>query len=208
MSILNENTHYDCLKLDINSEYFIYDEKLKTVNEHFDKLNEMNDDFDYYMITVLDKNSKLMNDMKKVSTIRFNISNKAIGADPIISDYISFQHIMKIMSLEDYLNLDKQEVSDKYEYKYLIIHDELPHLDNLNYIRNLAGYEIDCVHLNADSEYFGYDSKNNELFEQDIIYDTRRQIFSYILDMDEKFKKSKPGLTLRYGNKFIKILNK
>jgi hypothetical protein len=203
---IEKNKHYDCLKLDINSEYFIYDSDSKTVNEHFDKFNEMNIDFDYYYITVLNKDSKLINDMKNIHTIKFNLNKqKLIGTDIIIDDYLAFQYIMKTMSLEDYLNLNDINISNKYEYKFLIIHDELPHLDNLKYIKNIAGYEIDCVHLNADSEYFKYYPENNELRETNEINDTRRKINSYILDIDEEFKKLKPGLIITYGDKFKSI---
>lgn len=201
-----KNTHYDCIRLDINSEYFIYDKQLKIVNENFEKLNNMNIDFDFYIITISDENSKLINDMKNTSTIIFNLSDKAIGADPFISEYIEFQHLIKLMTLEDYLSLDKSEISNKYEGKYLIIHDELPHLYNLQYIKDLVGYEIDCVHLNANSEYFGYNSIQNELFELDLIHDVRRRILSYILDINEIFKKSNPGLNIDYSDK-LKYIN-
>lgn len=198
---ISENAHYDCIKLDIDSEYFTYNEDLKIVDENFEKLNEMHIDFDFYIITISNRNSKLITDMKNTSTIAFNLSEKVIAADRFISDYIEFQYLMKLMSLEDYLNLNNPEISNKYEGKYIIIHDELPHLHNLQYIRDLVGYEVDCVHLNANSEYFGYSNFQNELFELDLIYDVRRRILSYILDIDEKFKNSNPELNIDCGNK-------
>ena len=198
---ISENAHYDCIKLDIDSEYFTYNEDLKIVDENFEKLNEMHIDFDFYIITISDRNSKLITDMKNTSTIIFNLSEKVIAADRFIGDYIEFQYLMKPMSLEDYLNLNKPEISNKYEGKYIIIHDELPHLHNLQYIRDLVGYEVDCVHLNANSEYFGYSNFQNELFELDLIYDVRRRILSYILDIDESFKNSNPELNIDCGNK-------
>jgi hypothetical protein len=199
-SEIKNNMHYDCIEFDINSKYFIYDPVVKIVCENFDDLTKMNVDFDYYVVSCSDSNSKLLQDMKKLSSIKLNFSNKAIGASPFISDYISFQYIITTMNKDDYLNLHNEDIRNKYEGKYVLMHDELPHLDNFEYIKDLVGYEIDCVHLNANSDYFRYDSKNNELYECDELYNPRRQILSYILDINISDYSDK--IKLEHGNKF------
>jgi hypothetical protein len=144
------NSHYDCIKIPIDSEFFKYDEKLMTLNENFVKLNEMNINFDYYSIYIKSNNNfnfqiQLFRDMNKHSTVKFNFSKKLINLPSFIDEYILFQKLLKIMTIDDYLKLDNSEILDKYENKYLIIHDKLPHIDNLNYINNLIGFEIDNV---------------------------------------------------------------
>ena len=153
------NSHYDCIKIPIDSEFFEYDEKLMILNENFVKLNEMNIDFDYYSIYINSNNTfefqfQLFKDMIKYSTIKFNFSEKLIDLPSYIDDYISFQKLLKIMTIDDYLKLNDSKILNQYENKYLIIHDKLPHIDNLNYINNLIGFEIDNVeHIPDDYKY-------------------------------------------------------
>lgn len=190
-----------CIKLSLDSENFIYNRELKTVSENIDS------DIEFYYLTMPQNEIKyqkeLFEDMETYSDIKFNLSDKMIQADEYIEDYISFQRLCKIMNKNDYMNLSNPEIKNKYEGKYIIIHDEIPHIDNLKYIQDLIGYEIDCVHLKSDSEYFDFDEEKNELFESDIIYNSRRKILSYILDIEKN--KYSAGLALNYGDKFKSV---
>jgi len=205
---INEHIKVDCLKIPIDSKYFIYNPKTKTVNENFEAIKNNNIDFDYYIITHENENlqyqQSLFNDMEKYSNIKFELSDKMIDADKYINNYIDFQRLCIIMSKEDYLNLSDPKINEKYKDKYIIIHDEIPHLDNLDLIQTL-GYEIDCVHLNANSKYFILNNEKNELDENDeLIYNDRRKIFSYIIDIN-KNEFDNEHLLFNYGDRFKDI---
>ena len=204
ISKVKPNSYYDCITFDINSEYFNYNPELKIVTENFNKLIENHIDFEYYTISVSDKNSKLIRDMNKTNLIKFMFSKKLIGASSFIEAYIDFEKKIKIMTLDDYLHLDNPLIMKKYNSKFIAIYDELPHLYNFDYIPDLLGYEINCVHLNADSEYFEYDSSNHELFERSIMDNLRRQINNYILDVSiDEFD---DDLKLEHGDKFKGVM--
>jgi len=107
------------------------------------------------------------------------------------------------MSLTDYLNLSNPEVSSQYEGKFIVAYDELPGVDNFNYIENLVGYELECVHLNSDSKYFRYSKQYNQLYEEPILNDLRHQINSYVLDITKS--NYAEGLSLNHGDKFLRL---
>jgi hypothetical protein len=149
---------YECIRLDLDDKHFIYENYI--VKENIDI------DCEYYIINKI-TNKKLLKDMSETNRIKFEFSDKMITTNDFLYSYMSYSKLCcKYMPLDDYLHLDDLNVSKKYEGKYLIIDDELPHMDNLNYIEDQPGYEIKLVHLKSEPE------KNNE----------RRRIYKYIID--------------------------
>ena len=149
---------YVCIKLNLDDEHFIYSNYVVKEN--------INIDCDYYIIDKI-TNKKLLKDMNDTNRIKFEFSDKMITTNEFLDTYISYTKLRcAFMPLSDYMNLSNKDISKKYEGKYLIIDDELPHMDNLNYIEDQPGYEIKLVHLKHEPE------KNNE----------RRKIYKYIID--------------------------
>lgn len=149
---------YDCIRLNLDDEHFIYSDYAVKEN--------INIDCDYYIIDNI-TNEKLLKDMNNTNRIKFEFSDKMITTNEFLDMYMSYTKLHCVfMPLSDYMNLSNKDISKKYEGKYLIIDDELPHMDNLNYIEDQPGYEIKLVHLKHEPE------KNNE----------RRKIYKYIID--------------------------